>query len=72
MKYSRLYFFLIEISGHSKKILYSQFEKWVEDSRALFGFDLTEKLLQHVYSDCDPHKKGYLTETDWLNSFGIL
>ena len=58
------------ISLHQKRLLYSQFYKWLEDSRALTGFNLTEKLVQEVYSDLDPHKKGYLTENDWLNAFG--
>lgn len=59
------------ISLHQKRLLYSQFYKWLEDSRALTGFNLTEKLVQEVFSDLDPHKKGYLTENDWLNAFGI-
>jgi len=55
---------------HQKRLLYSQFYKWLEESRALTGFDLTEKLVQEVFSELDPHKKGYLTENDWLNAFG--
>lgn len=42
------------------------------DSLALRGFDLSEKLLQELFSDLDPHKKGYLTESDWVNAFGNL
>jgi Ca2+-binding EF-hand superfamily protein len=33
------------------------------------GFDLTDKLTQELFSDLDAHKKGYLTEEDWINSF---
>lgn len=58
------------ISEHQKRLLYSQFYKWLDSSRALTGFNLTEKLVQQVFSDLDPHKKGYLTENDWLNAFG--
>ena len=59
-----------EISEHQKRLLYTQFQKWLESSRALTGFNLTDKLIQQVFSDLDPHKKGYLTENDWLNAFG--
>ncbi len=30
---------------------------------------MTERLLQKLFADVDPHKKGYLTETDWNNAF---
>lgn len=50
------------ISEYHKKLIYSNFKKWVLDANALRGFDLTEKLMQEFYSDLDPHKKGYLTE----------
>jgi Ca2+-binding EF-hand superfamily protein len=48
---------------------YKQFAKWVEDKRVLIGFDLTDQLLQQVFSEIDPHKKGYVTLDDWLNAF---
>jgi len=35
----------------------------------LIGFNLTETLLLKLFSDLDPHKKGHLTEIDWLNAF---
>jgi hypothetical protein len=28
--------------------------------------------LRIVYSDIDPHKKGFLSENDWILAFGIL
>nr|QBH22546.1 EF hand family protein [Philasterides dicentrarchi] len=57
------------ISGFKKKLLYEQFSKWVEANLALRGFDLSEKLKHELFSDLDPHKKGYLTESDWENAF---
>jgi hypothetical protein len=30
---------------------------------------LTDQLLQQVFSEVDPHKKGYVTLDDWLNAF---
>lgn len=59
-----------EISGHSVKMLYKTFAEWIAKSRALAGFDLTDKLLQILFADLDPHKKGYLSELDWVNAFG--
>lgn len=44
-------------------------KKWVESNQALRGFNLTEGLYKRLFSDLDPHKKGYLTENDWINSF---
>lgn len=58
------------ISGYRKKLLYSYFVKWVNDTDALRGFDLTDKLMQELFADLDPHKKGHLTESDWENAFG--
>lgn len=51
---------------------YKHFSQWIEKSRALAGFDLTDKLLQTLFADLDPHKKGYLSEADWVNAFGNL
>lgn len=61
---------MLEISGHSVKMTYKSFAEWIAKSRALAGFDLTDKLLQVLFADLDPHKKGYLTELDWTNAFG--
>lgn len=58
------------ISGYRKKLLYDRFLKWVTDTNAMKGFDLTEKLMQDLFSDLDQHKKGYLTEQDWEIAFG--
>ena len=49
---------------------YKSFSEWIDKSRALNGFDLTDKLLQTLFADLDPHKKGYLTELDWTTAFG--
>ena len=38
----------------------------------LAGFNLTVKLMQQLFADLDPHKKGHLTELDWENAFGIV
>ena len=51
------------------KVTFRQFAKWVEENRALSGFNLTEKLLQQLFADLDPHKKGHLTLLDWENAF---
>ncbi|KAL4439089.1 hypothetical protein ABPG74_008864 [Tetrahymena malaccensis] len=57
------------ISQHQKRMVFKQFSQWVDQSRALVGFDLTENQTQKVFSSLDPHKKGYLTQNDWINQF---
>ena len=59
----------IDLSDNSSKIAYRKFKQWVEDSHALKGFNMTENLLLNIYSTLDPHKKGYLTFTDWEIAF---
>ena len=50
---------------------FKHFSVWIETSMVLTGFNLTEKLMQQLFADLDPHKKGHLTELDWENAFGI-
>jgi Ca2+-binding EF-hand superfamily protein len=57
------------ISEHRNKITFEKFSKFMEESRALQGFNLTHSLMQQLFSHLDPHKKGYLTENDWKNAF---
>ena len=56
-------------SQHPHKISFDQFKKFIEETRALVGFNLTVPLIQKLFSELDPHKKGYLSETDWSNAF---
>lgn len=51
---------------------YKHFSTWIEGSQVLTGFNLTDRLLQQLFADLDPHKKGYLTILDWENSFSII
>ena len=60
----------IAISENSRRITYKQFKDWLDSSNALQGFNLTETLLKELFSDLDPHKKGHLTQNDWVNAFG--
>ena len=53
------------------KITFKHFTNWIELNMALTGFNLTEKLMQQLFADLDPHKKGHLTELDWENAFGM-
>ncbi|KAL4466773.1 hypothetical protein ABPG74_010370 [Tetrahymena malaccensis] len=55
------------VSGHQNRLLYTKFKQWIDENRVLKGFNLTEKLLQQLFSDFDPHKKGYLSEHDWVS-----
>lgn len=58
------------ISELTLRITFEHFSRWVENNQALQGFNLTYQLLQQLYADLDPHKKGYLTEQDFILAFG--
>ena len=51
-----------EISEHLQKISFEQFKKFIEKSNSLHGFNMTLPLIQKLFSELDPHKKGYLSE----------
>lgn len=51
------------------KITFDQFKKFIEKNRALEGYNMTVPLLQKLFAEIDPHKKGYLNEHDWTNAF---
>ena len=51
------------------KMKYSQFHEFLEREHALQGFNLTEPLIQKLFSELDPHKKGFLNINDWRNAF---
>lgn len=38
------------ITNHQTRMLYTQFKKWIEDKQVLTGFNLTEKLIQQLFS----------------------
>jgi Ca2+-binding EF-hand superfamily protein len=59
-----------EISERMSKISIAQFRKFLDDTRALSGFNLSKQLVNELFSEIDPHKKGYLVENDWVNAFG--
>jgi len=50
-------------------ITYQQFKEWCEKHKALKGFMLTGLLIKQLFSVMDPHKKGHLTQNDWINLF---
>ena len=57
------------VSERLQKITFAQFKKFITDSYALQGFNLTNQLIQKLFSELDPHKKGFLTEHDWSQAF---
>lgn len=52
-----------------QKVTFDQFKRFVEANDSLQGFNLTVPLLQQLFSEIDPHRKGYLTSNDWKNAF---
>lgn len=60
-----------KVASHSLgKVRYRDFKEFMEETNALKGFNLTDQLLQQLFSELDPHKKGFLSETDWMTAFG--
>ena len=51
------------------KVTFELFKNFIEQNRALAGFNMTVPLIQKLFAELDPHKKGYLTEQDWVNAF---
>ena len=58
------------VSKNTDRIDYVTFKEWIEAKQVLRGFNLTDKLVQQLFSDLDPHKKGHLTDVDWKTAFG--
>ena len=52
------------------KVSFNNFKIFLEKEDALSGFNLTVTLVQQLFSELDPHKKGYLNKNDWVNAFG--
>ena len=52
-----------------QKVTFDQFKKFVEKTNTLGGFNMTLPLIQKLFAELDPHKKGYLTINDWVNAF---
>ncbi|OMJ89166.1 hypothetical protein SteCoe_8712 [Stentor coeruleus] len=57
------------VSELTGKIKLEQFIKWVESNQVLRGFNLTQQLLEKLFADLDPHRKAYITESDWDHAF---
>lgn len=51
------------------KLRFNQFQEFLEREQALQGFNLTQPLIQKLFSELDPHKKGFLNINDWRNAF---
>jgi len=56
-------------SQGATKIQFDKFKTFLDDEQALEGFNLTVPLVMKLFSELDPHKKGYLNINDWRNSF---
>jgi len=48
------------------------FLTWIQSKNILHGFNLTKDLLSKFFAWLDPHRKGYLSQADWLHLFGKL
>jgi hypothetical protein len=68
-KYASLKDSFDDASEQLLKVTFEQFKKFIEKNHSLQGFNMTLPLMQKLFAELDPHKKGYLTESDWKNAF---
>lgn len=61
-----------EAANNGQKLIYQNFKSWIEKRNILNGFDLSDKLTQQLFSSLDPHKKGFISESDWINAFSQI
>ena len=54
---------------NTTKLRFDQFSAFLDREHALQGFNLTQPLIQKLFSELDPHKKGFLNINDWRNAF---
>lgn len=54
-----------EASQGSQKVNFGCFKAFVSRHNMLTNFSLTDILFQQLFAELDPHKKTFLTETDW-------
>jgi Ca2+-binding EF-hand superfamily protein len=58
------------VSRDEKNLVFNNFQKWMNDNKVLTGFMLNESMLKELFAELDPHKKGYLSESDFTTAFG--
>jgi hypothetical protein len=51
---------------------YENFVNAITKENLLNGFNLTSSLIAELFSELDPHKKGYISYNDWKNAFGAF
>lgn len=57
------------VANSANKITFDLFKSFVEAQDCLQGLNLTVPLLQRLFSELDPHKKGFINRNDWKNAF---
>ena len=58
------------VSELTGKIKLDQFHKWVDKNQILKGFNLTQELIEKLFAELDPHRKAFVTESDFCLAFG--
>ena len=53
------------ISKNQSQLKFQEFNNYLNQKQILQGFNLTERLVQQLFSYFDRHSKGYLTQLDW-------
>ena len=58
------------VSELTGKIKLDQFHRWVDHNQILKGFNLTQELIEKLFAELDPHRKAFVTESDFCLAFG--
>jgi hypothetical protein len=56
-------------SKNTQKINFDTFVELLKKEDFLNGFNLTSSLYEELFSQIDPHKKGFISVNDWKNAF---
>ena len=58
-----------EAARGNLKVSFENFKLFVDKQDCLSGLNLTVPLMQRLFSELDPHKKGFINLNDWKNAF---
>lgn len=58
-----------DASKGTGKVPFELFKSFVDKTDCLQGLNLTVPLMQRLFSEIDPHKKGFININDWKSAF---
>lgn len=61
-----------EVSSNKDRITIDNFSTWLNKTRVLNSYRLTNQLVQELFAYLDPHKKGFISAQDWELCLGTF